>query len=456
MMATFNRDDGRYRVMVKGAPEAVLEVCSRIRSSQDVRDITPDERQKWNDKNLHLAQQGWRLLAVATKTSESADVDPYRDLTFLGLVVTADPPRPQVAEAIGRCRNAGIRVVMVTGDHTATAETIAEAVRLSDDEENEAVEGREIKPADEVSGQERDRLIRTSIFSRVSPKQKLDLIDLHKHGGAVVAMTGDGVNDAPALKKADIGVAMGGRGTQVARDAADMILKDDAFSSIVVAVEQGRVIFGNIRKFVLYLLSGNASEILVVFLASLMNWPLPILPLQILFLNIINDVFPALALGVGEGQTDTMTRPPRDPEEPVLPASYWWAVFGYGGLIMAPVLAGFWLATAALGLSQEEAVTVSFLTLAFARLWHIFNMRSTQSHLLRNEITKNRYVWAALLLCSGLLGATAYVPGLSTVLSLSAPGPAAWALIGALSLAPLAVGQSVKSVRQYAPHRKSG
>jgi Ca2+-transporting ATPase len=340
-----------------------------------------------------------------------------------------------------------MRVVMVTGDHTATAASIAQAVGLVDDDTTEVIEGTQITPADELSPEQRDRLVRASIFSRVSPKQKLHLIDLHQQDDAVVAMTGDGVNDAPALKKADIGVAMGRRGTQVARDAADMILKDDAFSSVVVAVEQGRVIFNNIRKFVVYLLSGNASEILVVFVASLFNWPLPILPLQILFLNIINDVFPALALGVGEGSDDTMTKPPRAPQDPVLTARHWWAVFAYGVLIMLPVLASFWLATGVLNMSDGEAVTASFLTLAFARLWHIFNMRDAKSRLLHNEIVTNPYVWVALVFCSGLLAATAYVPGLSGVLSLSGPRATQWLLILALSLTPLVIGQVVKAAR---------
>jgi Ca2+-transporting ATPase len=455
MMATFNKDANAYRVMVKGAPEAVLQASSRIQSGQESHDMTSDQKRKWNDKNLQLAREGLRILAVATKHSDSVDDDPYRDLTFLGLLAMVDPPRQQVAEAIGRCRKAGIRVVMVTGDHTTTAESIAQAVGLDDDNAAEAAEGTQIKPPQELSQQQRDKLVQTSIFSRVSPEQKLHLIDLHKQTGAVVAMTGDGVNDAPALKKADIGVAMGQRGTQVARAAADMILKDDAFSSIVVAIEQGRVIFSNIRKFVLYLLSGNASEILVVFLATLLNWPLPILPLQILFLNVINDVFPALALGVGKGSDDMMARPPRNPKEPVLTFAHWWAIFAYGVLIMAPVLTVFYLAATVLDMSDEQAVTVSFLTLAFARLWHIFNMRGAKSRTLRNEITMNPYVWTALLFCTALLIASAYTPGLSGVLSLSGPGATEWLLIAPLSLIPLVVGQIIKGVRTFRSRVKS-
>jgi Ca2+-transporting ATPase len=455
MMATFHEDSGGYRVTVKGAPEAVLDACSQIQSGADLRPLTEEDRQAWNDKNACLAKRGLRILAMAMKGSASPRADPYTDLVFLGLVAMADPPRAEVVQAIRRCRSAGMRVVMVTGDQTATAASIAKAVGLSGKEEGETFEGRHIRPPEELTEAHQQRLRRGSVFARVSPEQKLRLISLHKDAGSIVAMTGDGVNDAPALKKADIGVAMGQRGTQVACDAADMILKDDAFSSIVVAVEQGRIIFNNIRKFVLYLLSGNASEIFIVFLASLLNWPLPILPLQILFLNVINDVFPALALGLGEGETDTMAQPPRDPQEAVLAARCWWAIFGYGALITGPVLASFWFATATLDASEEEAVTVSFLTLAFARLWHIFNIRSPGSGLLRNEITTNRYVWAALLLCSTLLVATAYVPGLSTVLSLTYLRPAEWVLICAFSLIPLLMGQAIKTLRRLVTDRNA-
>jgi Ca2+-transporting ATPase len=417
--------------------------------------MAEDRRRQWNQRGLHLAEQGLRVLAVATKETDALDAEPYRDLTFLGLVGMVDPPRQGVAEAIGRCHQAGMSVVMVTGDHAATARNIAQQVGLigKDDASaarganREVIEGKEIPSADDLSPEQRQRMANARVFARVSPEQKLHLIDIQKQAGAVVAMTGDGINDAPALKKADIGVAMGLRGSQVAREAADMILKDDAFSSIVVAIEEGRVIFNNIRKFVIYLLSGNASQIVIVFIASLFNWPLPILPLQILYLNIVSDVFPALALGLGGGNAAIMRQPPRDPKEPVLTWGHWRVIFAYGLLITLPVLGSFWIAHAALGISAADAVTVSFMTLALGRLWHIFNMRDPGSGFVRNEVTVNPYVWAALAFCTVLLLGAVYLPGISTALRLSGPGLRGWAVILALSLVPLAVGQIVKTLR---------
>ena len=267
---------------------------------------------------------------------------------------------------------------MVTGDHPATARTIALAVNLVDDENALVLRGRDVKAPARDPGEEMQATLDAAILARVSPAQKLDIIALHQDANAVVAMTGDGVNDAPALKKADIGIAMGRRGTQVAREAADMVLKDDAFSTIVAAVRQGRVIFANIRQFIIYLLSCNISEIMVVALASLTGAPLPIRPLQILFLNLVTDVFPALALGAGEGEPAVMERPPRDPQEAILVRRHWIAILVQSALITAAVLGAFALALNWLQVDVDRAVTISFLTLAMAQLWHVFDMRTTR------------------------------------------------------------------------------
>jgi Ca2+-transporting ATPase len=291
--------------------------------------------------------------------------------------------------------------------------------------------------------------LRVPVFARVDPEQKLNLIDLHQDNGSIVAMTGDGVNDAPALKEADIGVAMGLRGTQVAHEAADIVLKDDAFATIVAAIEQGRVIFNNIRKFVVYLISCNVSEVMSVALASFLSIPLPILPLQILFLNLVTDVFPALALGAGEGDAGIMRRPPRDPGEAILGKRHWVLISIYGFLITVSVLGVLIVAIYGLNFEREKAMTVSFLTLAFAQLWHVFNMRDPGSRLLRNGITRNRYVWGALFLCIGLVLVAIYVPVFATVLKVADPGLAGWSLIAGASLFTLIIGQSIKALRVH-------
>jgi Ca2+-transporting ATPase len=447
MMATFHADDGGWWVAVKGAGEAVLEHCSELRTASGSRTLQDADRRHWQQVNESLAADGMRVLALAAKRVDALDDQPYRDLTLLGLVGLLDPPRSDVREALEACRRAGVRVVMVTGDQAPTAENIARAVGLTgDDTAMEALTGSELRDLIEQEDG-RVRLLNVSIFARVDPKQKLDILALHQDAGAVVAMTGDGVNDAPALKKADIGIAMGKRGTQVAREAADMVLTDDAFSSIVAAIRQGRVIFGNIRQFVFYLLSCNVSEIMVVSGAAMLDVPLPILPLQILFLNLVTDVFPALALAFGEGDPEIMKRSPRDPGEAVLARRHWLRILAYGTLITASVLGALALALYRLGLDRERAVTVSFLTLAMAQLWHVFNARERQSTVLRSDIVRNPWVWGALALCGLLLLAAVYLPGLSTVLQTVDPGLHGWGLVLAMSLLPLVAGQVWGGVR---------
>jgi P-type Ca2+ transporter type 2C len=446
MMATYHSVDGRYRVTVKGSPEAVLDVCTSVRSGKKNSEMDEDARKAWLEWNDRLAEEGLRVLA-AEKETDSPNVEPYENLTCLGLIGLLDPPRKDVKSAIAECQAAGIRAVMVTGDQPVTAKNIGVAVGLVDNPDVEVIHGSDIREPEALSREDRERFIKAPIFCRVSPKQKLELIGLHQSNGSIVAMTGDGVNDAPALKKANIGVAMGKRGTQVAQEAADMVLKDDAFRTIVVAVEQGRAIFDNIRKFILYLLSGNVAEIMIVGVAILAGAPLPILPLQILYLNMLGDVFPALALGLGKGDPSKMKLPPREPNEPILTRGHWFAIGGYGILICGMVLAAFALAFVWLEAEESRAVTVSFLTLAFARLWHTFNMRDPGTALFRNEVTRNPFVWAALALCAGLLAVAVYLPGLSLVLSLEHPGAKGWLLILGMSLLPWAVGQALKSVR---------
>ncbi|MBL7215518.1 MAG: cation-transporting P-type ATPase [Phycisphaerae bacterium] len=444
-MSTFNRFGNTYWVAVKGALEVVLEDADWVTTENRREAMDEKWRSYWLRRNAELAEKGYRVLALAIKEEASLEADPYKGLEFVGLVCMEDPARKDVREAIMACRNAGIQIVMVTGDHPKTAGSIAASVGLIDSAQDTVMVGKEIKAFEELSPQEQQQYRQTPVFARVSPKQKLDLIAVHQKAGAVVAMTGDGVNDAPALKKADIGIAMGLRGTQVAREAADMVLKDDAFSTIVVAIEQGRIIFENIRKFVVYLLSCNISEVMVVFVASVVNAPLPILPLQILFLNLVTDVFPALALGAGKGNPGIMESKPRSSDEPILNRRGWTSIFSYGLLITVSVMVAFWLAFK-MGMERQQAVTVSFLTLALSQLWHIFNMRGRGTDIFDNEIVKNPFVWGALATCVGLLLMAVYMPLAARILNLTHPGMKGWLLVLVASVLTCIVGQLFKQI----------
>jgi len=446
MMATVHRSDGALRTLVKGAPEAVLDACTQVRTAKGVQPLTDEGRRSWLERNHALARDGLRVLALASKQTERADAAPYEELVLLGLAGFSDPPRTDVRKSIEHCRAAGIRVMMITGDQPETARAVAQAVGMIDaaDDDVRIVHGTDLKPLAELSPGEREQLRRVTIFARVSPKQKFDLITLHQEAGAIVAMTGDGVNDAPALKKADIGVAMGLRGTQVAREAAAMVLKDDAFSSIVAAIEQGRIIFNNIRKFVLYLLSCNVGELMVVGVATLANTPLPILPLQILFLNLVTDVFPALALGVGPGEPDLMRRGPRPPQERIITRRHWHQIAAYGALMTVAVLAPFAIALGPLALTLDESVSIAFLTMALAQLWHVFNMRDAEARSWRNDITRNPAVWGAIAICVMLLAAALLSPPLAALLRLQIPSAQGWALVLGFSMLPLLAAEVVR------------
>ncbi len=447
MATVHQRAEDQYYYAVKGSPENVFAVCSKIRTADGLVGFTKEKKDAWEEINRRTANRGLRVIAIAEKTTGTPDADPYKDLVFLGLVGMMDPPRDEVGSAIQSCKNAGIRVIMATGDHGETAKEIAKSVGMEVGEDNGYVLGEDLKDLDAVSDETREHYLKVNVFARVEPEQKLELINLHQGAGEIVAMTGDGVNDAPALKKADIGVAMGQRGTQVAKEAADMVLKDDFFGTIVTAVEQGRAIFNNIRKFVLYLLSCNISEIMVVTIASVLAMPLPILPLQILFLNLVTDVFPALALGMGEGDPTLMEEPPRDSDEPIMTKRHWFSMSVYGVFIMIAVLTGMGLALNALDFGEAQATTISFLILAFAQLWHVFNMRENGTNIFVNGVTRNKYVWFALLICVALLLMAVYVPFLANLLSLVNPTLTGWLIVLAGSLAPMLIGQVLKEFR---------
>ncbi|MEJ2097022.1 MAG: cation-transporting P-type ATPase, partial [Deltaproteobacteria bacterium] len=345
MMATYHRVGKNIEIAVKGAPVQVLDRCSRIfeKDKDDFKELAEEDRRDWIQRIESLAEEGFRVLGVADKQAGSIDEAPYRDLRFLGLTALLDPPRTGVNQSINECRNAGIRVIMVTGDQAATAAAIGRQTNiLVDEHEQPVIHGSELKPPDELSEEDRRRIRETALFARITPEQKLNLIELMQNEGLTTAMTGDGVNDAPALKKADIGIAMGRRSTDAARQAADMVLRDDSFLSIVAAIRQGRIIFDNIRKSVMFMLCTNVAEVIAVAFAAVAGGystiPIPLLPLQILYLNVITDVFPALALGMSSGEADVMARPPRPRSESILTKGHWISIAGWATLMAACVL----------------------------------------------------------------------------------------------------------------------
>jgi Ca2+-transporting ATPase len=445
-MATVHRYKGEYLTAVKGAPEIILSSCTSVLTEHGVAALDARELQRWLSRVRQLCETGRRAIAIATKISATQQTDHYADLTLQGVLGLEDPARDGVADAISRCRDAGVRVVMVTGDHADTAKNIAAQIGIVDAAlgNDQFLDGRAVDSLVGSGGQEALRAAR--VFSRVTPEQKMQLIDLYQQGAHVVAMTGDGVNDAPALKKADIGIAMGLRGTAVARQAAAMVLQDDEFATIVAAIGQGRTIFENIRKFVVYLMSCNSSEVLVVSLATVAGAPLPLLPLQILYLNLVTDVFPALALGVGPGRHAAMLAAPRPASEPILTRNHWIEIGLYGLVMAVVVLAAMATARFWLRLDGSTVVTVSFCTLALAQMWHVFNMRADLGQIANNEIGRNVWIWVALALCSMLVLAAIYVPLLRDIMQLSNPGRSGWLLIVLASLVPLAVAPLVRRI----------
>ena len=428
---------------VKGAPETVLPLCSHVLSARgSVNRLDETVRNRWLAHSASLGAQGLRLLALAMKQDCTTQADPFRGLVLLGLVGLRDPVRKDVPAAIRACRTAGVRVVMLTGDHADTAATIARQAGLADGAPS-VIEGCTLAGIDleTLDADRRRQILQADVFARVEPETKLGLVRFFQREGHVVAMTGDGVNDAPALKAADIGIAMGLRGTEVAKEAADMVLRDDAFATIVAAMRQGRIIFANIRRFVIYLMACNVSEVLVVGLAVGAGLPPPLLPLQILYLNLVTDVFPAFALGLGRGNPEVMQAPPRPPDEAIVTRHHWAQIALLSGAITLATLAAFGMALFGLGLAAEQAVTVAFLTLALGQVWSVFNLRDPHAGPIRNDVVENPLVWGAIGLCLGLIAAALWLPSLAQVMGLAPPGLPGLGVTVVASLVPLVVGQ---------------
>lgn len=434
--------DGRLHLFAKGAPAAILDRCVALASAAGTVPLDTRTRTALEGTNDAWAAEGLRVIALAEAEADGPDPGEPSGLTFLGLVGISDPPAAGVAETVARFRTAGIRTVMITGDQRATAEAVARALGIGG-EEVRSLEGKQVAVLDD--GELREQVARVDVFSRVSPEEKLRVVSAFQARGEIVAMLGDGVNDAAALKKADVGVAMGRRGTDVARQTAAVVLQDDRFPTIAAGVDQGRVIFDNIRKFVFYLFSCNVAEVLVLLGASVAGLPPPLLPLQILWLNLVTDTFPALALALEPGEGDVMRRPPRDPEAPILSRSFVGALAFHATTITVATL-GAYLWALASG-RAEAAGTVGFMTLALAQLFHLGNARSRVAVVSPARAFANRWALAAVGVVLVLQGATVLWSPLAAVLDLVALDGAAWGVVALASIAPALIGQGVDLVQ---------
>ncbi len=453
VMGAIYAENDEYYVAGKGSPSAILERSSQILIEGEKQQFSNEEKEKWEQKNNELSENGLRVLGFGYKVTdilpEGEEAEDFlHELIFVGLIGFLDPPRKEIAASMKTCKEAGIKVVMVTGDHPGTAKNVGKQVHLFESGEGEpsVLHGQDLP--DELDGKKHRELTDVSIFSRVDPGQKLSLINHFQEQGEIVGMTGDGVNDAPALKKADIGIAMGMRGTQVAQEVSDVVLKDDSFDSIVVAIEQGRIIFGNIRRFVMYQLSYHLGEIILIALISFTLFILPILPLQLLFLNLLSDVFPALALGVGEGNTNVMKLPPKDPKEPIITKKNWIQITMYGVIIALSVTGAYLYGHFVLEASKEINNNLAFFSLAFAQFLHVFNMREARESIFNNQVTRNKYIWMALAFCVATLFAAYFIPVLAEVLSFRPLGLREWVVIAISSVVPTVIIQIIKSLRK--------
>ena len=446
LMATFHRASGSSGgglvAHAKGAPARILERCDRVLTARGAVPLDDQRRRALEARNEALAARGLRVIALAHGPAERADAAALRGLTFVAFAGLLDPPAPGVAETIRALRGAGVRTVMLTGDQRATAEAVARELGLLSP-------GAEVLSGSDVDAMSDDRLAERAgtvgAVSRVSPEGKLRVVAALQRTGEVVAMLGDGVNDAAALKRADVGVAMGRRGTDVAKEAAGIVLADDRFRTIAAAVEEGRVVFDDIRKFVFYLFSCNLAELLVLLGAGVAGLPLPLLPLQILWLNLVTDTFPALALALEPAEPDVMRRPPRDPRSALLGRREVGALAGYAALIAAVTLAAFLWGLR--GGDAARATALCFTTLSLAQLLHLGNARSRSAVVRLGPALSNPYAVGALALGVALQLLAGYWAPLASVLGVAALPAADWLVIAPLAAVPALVGQALKGRR---------
>ena len=429
--------DGRYLVATKGAPDQLLKRCLHKDFGGQVTDLTDVDRQAILTENTGMARQALRVLAGAYKIidqlpSKFESEELEHDLIFAGLVGMIDPERQEAADAIAVAKGAGMRTVMITGDHAETAQAIAERLGIlnpNEDNHHHVMTGAEL---DAISDQELEARVQDlSVYARVSPEHKVRIIKAWQSKGKTVSMTGDGVNDAPSLKQADIGVGMGITGTEVSKGASDMVLADDNFETIVVAVEEGRKVFANIQKAVQYLLSANLGEVITLFVATLLGWTI-LQPVHILWINLVTDVFPAIALGMEKAEPDVMNRPPRTKESSFLSNGILPSILYQGVLESALTLFIYWLARQ--WYHQENlAETMAFATLGLIQLFHAFNVKYVFTSLFTGKAFDNKFLNGAALLSAVMLLGVIVIPGINDFFDVTAPTLPQWGLVLAVS-----------------------
>ncbi len=439
-MATFHRDvrAKNVAIYVKGAPDRVVSKCVKVHRSSGAVALDDTTRARILEKNTEFAAQGLRVLALAYSQAHDVAAQDVDDLTFVALIGMIDPPADGVVETIDTLRGAGIRIVMITGDQQQTALAVGSALHIVESTDA-AAEGRDVEALD--SHALKKLVQHTNIFSRINPETKLRIVAALQENGEVVGMLGDGVNDAAALKQSDIGVAMGKRGSDVAKEAAGVILEDDRFSTIAVAIEEGRVIFANIQKFVFYLISCNLGEVMLLLVAAVGGLPLPLLPLQILWLNLVTDTFPALALAVDGTEAAVMQQRPRDPGTVIFSRALMLRTFAYGALIAAVGLAAFLWSLQRDGADTHRAATLCFMTLSFAQLMHLSNAGGEAGGIRR--VLRNRFALAAIAVTIVLQICAVVITPLRDILQLTLLETDEWLIIIALGFIPLLVGRLI-------------
>lgn len=447
-MSTINEENnGTYRVNVKGGLDEILAVTTQIMMHGKVRPITDEDKTTIREENDRMAKSALRVLSVAYKDIQTVPAEVTaetieNELIFVGLLGMIDPARPEVIEAVAKCRTAGIRPVMITGDHKVTAVAIADEIGIYNDGDR-AIIGTDLQ---EIAEEELNRDVeKYSVYARVAPEHKVRIVKAWQKQGDIVAMTGDGVNDAPALKQADIGVSMGIVGTEVAKGASDVILTDDNFATIVKAVEEGRRIYDNILKAIQFLLSANVGEVLLILIASIFNLGNPLTPIMILWVNLVTDSLPALALSMDPAENDIMQRQPRDPKQGFFTKGMIWRIIYQGITIGGISLVAYLLGNHDGG--QKLGQTMAFVVLAFSQLFHVRNLHSNRRSSFRTNILDNKALVGAILASAALMFAVLFVPVVRNIFGLAEMDITHWVYVGLLSLVPILVVEIMKLLK---------